>query len=550
MGNRQPTERETVVDIVERLNDGVRGSRISEIKEKTNQFSSTQLKSDIIAWMRKQISKDQKTTINFLKKREFDEIFIKLLEKLGSLLYGTIIHSIVWILESNKMDLSDDSLRKKVLQHFLKDELDENYGEKGQNYNQIGIFREFIDCWVSIHCDSILDYIIDFTMDKEDEINFDKSEIYKEKEKKVLKKQTAEVLDQLLSSKKIYNISYKKDCKYRSFSDSLGSQVKKLDFFLNQIEEESKTISNFLFELFWYIFNFINLKEDRESSQDDREEMKGVITRYMFSKDSNLLNLTLYLVRVLNSQDYDEFVDKKRKLNTMNDDEILEREIVYKLNQVDEINIEFKENISHIRKVLKTELIDKIKVPCRSFEDIVERAKTFAAQLKSLPDKDHYFIVFWVEIFYQWFNKSFNNNLEIENRIQMFYLIIKYIQSNEVLVFAIAVQILHRDRLENHQAFSLFLNTMREEFAFRKNCQQKQKNEEKPKSSGYLKLQLVAENMVQEDTEKGSGSGSALTRDEEIKENTGSMQGEAYCELKSNDNVDIVPDLKSHHTEY
>ena len=465
MGPSPSQDLENNVDILDRINQGERGTRLTAIKNKATQFNSKELKNQIISWMHEALSSDCSNTINFLRKKTFDETFLKLLENLPSILYGTIINSIVWILESKPISLEDPSIRKKVLQLFLGTAFDDQ--KRKGSFSQITIFREFIDCWVSIDCNTILDYIIYFTMDIEDSPFFDNAEIYRERDVKLLQKETREVLTSVLSKnqgqvKKIYNIVYKKDCKYRLFNTATSNQVKKLSFFLSQVAEEAKTISEFLFQLFWYIFNFIDLPKNTDDSRvfSDQDHMKEVITRYMFSKDSTLLTLSLYLVRVLHSEAHNHFIEKKEALDRTEDQALLNKKIMRELRQQERVTIEFKEELSKIRKELRDNLVKQLEHPCVTFDDILDRLKLFASQLEDLPNQDHYYLVYWAEILTEWMAKTFDSQLELDMKIEMLHVIIKYITSKEVLVFAIAIEILHRERLEHHQFFHLLILTM------------------------------------------------------------------------------------------
>lgn len=197
--------------------------------------------------------------------------------------------------------------------------------------------------------------------------------------------------------------------------------------------------------------------------------MKEVITRYMFSKDSTLLTLSLYLVRVLNSEAHNHFVEKKEALTLTPDHLILNSNIMGKIRQQTKIEIDFKEDLSKIRKVLRDSLVERLKQPCATFEDVLERLKLFASQLEDLPNQDHFYLVYWAEILTAWMSQTFDmSRLDLDVQIEMFHVIIKYITSNEVLVFAIAIEILHRERLKNHQFFHLLIQTMSTPWEFSK----------------------------------------------------------------------------------
>ena len=217
------------------------------------------------------------------------------------------------------------------------------------------------------------------------------------------------MLASVLSEKKSKNVSnffYKKNIETQQPSNQSSKQSinKEVRFLMDQIEEEANTISRLLFDIFWYLFDVIGLykstSEERNSSEI--KDMKEVIINFMFFKDSALLTVSLNLVRVLNSEAHNHFIEKKEALKLTPDHLILNSNIMREIMKLTQVEIHFKEGKSMAHKYLCEKLVPHLKQPCTSFEDVLERLKLFASQLEDLPSKDHFYLLCWVDILEEW----------------------------------------------------------------------------------------------------------------------------------------------------
>jgi hypothetical protein len=461
MGNSKSKRLTCGVNLVDSLNKGDRAKQMREIKKRIEQFDTKQLKKDFIEWMEEKTEQEVAGSIIYLKTKKFNSIFLKLLKSLDSELYGMIVSSLIWCLSTNFIDLQNPSIQKHLLQIYLKTVFDEP--DKEVSSSQISMFREFIDCWISADSIEILNHIVYFLMDLDDPATFDLRKVYQPKKVSKLQTDTQDALANVLHGREVYTIKYLPESKFNLNTRMGVEQAEKLNFFLTQIIEMSKTITNFLFELFVYIFNFIELPQN----EGDTDSLKEIITRYLFSKDSNLLALCLYLCRVLNSKEHSCFTDKKEWLATLSDEAILSVDILMKLRQKarssSTLKLEFRSDLSKTCRTLEKTLVVKLSQPVTSYDDIIDRLKDLSATLSKLSDKDHYFLVYWVDICQSWIFTVFGKDLEVDTKVMLINVIIKYLDSNEALVFAIVIQRLHKERLEDHRLFKLFIDTMKTE---------------------------------------------------------------------------------------
>lgn len=440
-------------------NQTKRGRRIEEINRHIDRFDTLELRQNIVESMEKSIQNNQTSTIAYLKLYKFKQIFIGLLQSLSTQLYGEILSSIAWCIESHKINLDSNSIRLQLLQVYLRSGIDEYRVEDKSNH--IDIYREFVDCWVSSESIEILKYIINFAVKDDASGDMDTDEIYRKRDKSLLRKDTREALAKVLGDRNIYSINYKKNVKFALDTNQSYVQAEKLTFFLNQIVEESRTITRFLFDLFSYMFNFIDLKENKANNQ----LLKDVITRYLFSKDSTLLALSLYLTSVLYSVDHIKFVKKREYLQRYDDLKLFDNRYLKGLNpeKSGKFSIRFPADLSKINRMLNLKLVKPLETQYpRTFEDIIRALKLFAKYLDHLSEQDHFLLYYWLCIFDCWMMAVFGPT-DIDCKICLLHITVKYLDSDEILIFAMVLLKLHK-RLEDEQTLPLFIEILQRDF--------------------------------------------------------------------------------------
>lgn len=463
MGNKESKTRSTRATITPNLLDefrgGDRGKRIREINRNIDRFDTFKLRKEIVEYMENSSTKAHTSSIVYLKLHKFKQIFIDLLQYLSTQLYGEILSSIAWCIESHKLDFDSESIRLNLLQIYLRSGVCESAQEDKSNH--ITIFREFVDCWVSAESIEILNYILFFAVQQDDCGDMDTDKIYTKRDKSMLRKETRGAIDKVLGNRDVFSIQYIKNVKFSLDTNQSHTQAEKLEFFLNQMIEESRTITLFLFSLFHYMFDFIGLKDNRAEVQ----MQKDVITRYLFSKDSTLLALSLYLTGVLHSSDHKKFVKKRAYLQRHDDKQLFETSYLKSIDKTrsGKFQINFPSDLSKVNRMLCTKLVKELEAEYpTSFEDIIKALKLFARFLDRLSQQDHFLLYYWLCIFDCWMIAVFGLT-DLDCKISLLHITVKYLASDEVLIFAMVLLKLHK-KLEEEQTLPLFIEILKRDF--------------------------------------------------------------------------------------
>ena len=506
------TNSKNQIDITASFNNEKRRKTLEAIMQKVQKFSPKDLKADILAWM-KQASQKERNSSNLPEKKNFHSIFLRFLEALESKFYAEMIHQICYTLQITPLSFEDESIRKKLIHVCLKTAFE--CDSRGEDSVKISKLKEFFDGWVTINSQPIIlsieplisicginapgsmgkdkdFYVIcekisltkisrevnDILMDMmyDDERMMDDGKVTQikrtsdestrsnespegkdiSKGKETAQKYTRDRED----SRKMKRVKREVKCvRYigdNEYIDTTEEEKSVLAGKLDQIMIEAKTIVAFLFELFTYVFDSIGLK----NYTHDNDCIKQIITRYLFSKDSSLMNLTLYLVRIVKSAEHQIFTEKKQWLSGQPDSSVLNPKVEKKLiGGVNEIDIGFKDDLSKIKRDLNRRLVEVLRIPPKNYRDIISNLRLMAVYLEDLTNRDHYFLAYWAEVLQSWIQGAFED-LELDTKIEFIHIIIKYIESNEMLIFASAIERLHRERLVDNQFFQLFINTM------------------------------------------------------------------------------------------
>ena len=446
-------------------NSKKRKETLDKVLGRVQQFSPKLLKTDILSWMRNVMKDEHKCQCSLLRislRRQFEKAFMQLLECLDTKFYADMMHQICYSLQITPLDFQDRSIRKKLLHVCLRTAFDcEGRGESSEKFS---LFKEFFDCWVLIENKDTVEkvfHLIDFCTVEAPEPESDPEKLKHlmfctRKKFSQLQRTNQKIFRGFFQGDVISAVRYMEDGHYLPLDEATQTGLCET---LSQIISEAKMISSFLFELVYYLFDFISIQQNAAEDSCLRE----LITRYLFSQNSSLLSLSLYLVRILNSREHDIFTRKKAWLSKQEDARVLNPSVEKKLKRgIQTVVIGFKDDLSKLRRDLNKRLVEALRVPSESYSDIVSRMRLMAVYLEDLPRRDHYFLAFWAEILEAWIAGSFED-IELDVKIELFHMIIKYLDSNEVLIFALAIEKLHHERLVDHQFFHLFIGTMKTE---------------------------------------------------------------------------------------
>ena len=128
-----------------------RKETLDKVLGRVQQFTPKLLKKDILAWMRSVVKDEHKCGFPKLRirlRKQFESVFMQLLELLDSKFYADMMHQICYSLQITPLDFEDPSIRKKLLHVCLRTAFD--CERRGESTEKFSLFKEFFDCWVLI----------------------------------------------------------------------------------------------------------------------------------------------------------------------------------------------------------------------------------------------------------------------------------------------------------------------------------------------------------------------------------------------------------------
>lgn len=426
------------------------------------------LKKAIIKWMGEKLQECPRgDKIECMKVKQFNQDFFELVKLLESGFYGSMLKTMVWCLHDKHMNISQEDIQLRLVEIYLATDITD--GEVLKSINEVSAIRTFIDYWVAQDVLNFVDYLILFLLEMDDPIEERALIVGRSKKLKDFPLETVKVINEVVCKKRPdgtvkekvhHKVTYQgiKSWKYKLKKEGnlTHNTLDKANIFLNQILEMSGTITTFLLELFLSIFDFVDLPKYRGG----HVRFKEPITRYIFVKDSNLMAATLFLTKIINWECFKFFLEKCEDLKNTPDDKILNPKIMKYARTVPPTDNLFRpEELTKYKKAQIREAIGKFKMPVDTFQDMITMLKEVTATLVNMVRKDPFFLVHWVEVFDRWVHAGFTQILEADSLIEIFYVIMKYMDTEDILLYALALSKLF-PRLDDTYTFSLFHNTM------------------------------------------------------------------------------------------